>query len=56
VAFLVEREEVYRRDEQHGSIYEASIRLSYERIAPKHPNRVRGKGQFCGSYSRGFVD
>jgi hypothetical protein len=28
---LVEREETYRRDERDGSVYEASIRLSYER-------------------------
>jgi len=37
IAWLfVEREETYRRDDRDGSVYEASIRLSYERIAPKH--------------------
>lgn len=51
---LIERQEVLRRDERDGSIYEASIRISYERIEPKHSHRVPGKGYFSGGYSRGF--
>lgn len=51
---LIERQEVIRRDERDGSIYEASIRISYERVEPKHGYRVPGKGYFSGGYSRGF--
>lgn len=53
---LVERQEIYRRDERDDSIFEASIRLSYERIEPKHSRPTSGKGNFCGGYSRGFGD
>ncbi len=57
IAWLfVERQETYRRDERDGTIYEASINLYYERIAPKHSYRVTGKGHFSGGYSRGYSD
>ena len=57
IAWLfVEREETYRRDDRDGSVYEASIRLSYERIAPKHSCRMSGKGHFSGGFSRGYGD
>ena len=49
---LVEREETYRRDPRDGTIYEASIRLSYQRITAKFSHRDGGKGRFDGSYSR----
>lgn len=51
---LVEREETYRRDPRDGTIYEASIRLSYQRITAKFSHRDSGKGRFDGSYSRNF--
>ncbi len=51
---LVEREETYRRDLRDGTIYEASIRLSYQRITAKFSHRDGGKGWFDGSYSRHF--
>lgn len=51
---LVEREEIYRRDPDDGSIYEASIRLSYQGITAKFSHRDSGKGEFDGSYSRSF--
>ncbi|ORE39892.1 hypothetical protein [Pseudomonas aeruginosa] len=51
---LVEREEVYRRDPNDGSISEASIRLSYQRIVAKYSYRDGGKGQFDGSYTQRF--
>lgn len=51
---LVEREETYRRDPRDGTIYEASIRLSYQRITAKFSYRDGGKGRFDGSYSRNF--
>ena len=51
---LVEREETYRRDPRDGTIYEASIRLSYQRITAKFSHRDGGKGRFDGSYSRNF--
>ena len=51
---IVERQEFYRRDERDNSIYEASIRLSYERIGPKYSIGMIGKGSFSGGYSRGF--
>lgn len=50
---LVEREETYRRDPRDGT-YEASIRLSYQRITAKFSHRDAGKGRFDGSYSRNF--
>lgn len=57
IAWLfIERQETYRRDERNGSIYEASIRLSYECIARKHSHCMSGKGYFSGGYSRGFGD
>lgn len=51
---LVERQETYSRDPRDDSIYKASIRLSYERILPKHSHRGSGKGHFDGSYSKSF--
>ena len=51
---LVEREETYRRDPRDGTIYEASILLSYQRITAKFSHRDGGKGRFDGSYSRNF--
>ena len=51
---LVEREETYRRDPRDGTIYEASIRLSYQRITAKFSYRDGRKGRFDGSYSRNF--
>lgn len=51
---LIERQEVFQCDKQDGSIYEASIRISYERIEPKHGHWMPGKGFFSGGYSRGF--
>jgi GNAT superfamily N-acetyltransferase len=57
IAWLfVERVETCRKDERDGSVYEASIRLSYERIAPKLARDASGKGHFSGSYSRAFGD
>ncbi|WP_270820043.1 hypothetical protein [Aeromonas sp. Y311-2] len=57
IAWLfVERQEKYRRDETDGSIYEASIRLTYEEIVTAAPNRVSRKGQFCGGFSRRTAD
>lgn len=53
-SLLIERQEVIHRDERDGSIYEASIRISYERVEPKYGYRVLGKGYFSGGYSRGF--
>lgn len=49
---VVEREEVYRRDPRSGEIYEASVRLSYQRITSNYPSQSSGKGQFNGSFSR----
>jgi hypothetical protein len=51
---LVEREETYRRDPRNNVLYEASIRLSYQRITAKSSHRDDGKGWFAGSYSREF--
>jgi GNAT superfamily N-acetyltransferase len=51
---VVEREEIYRRDPRDGTLYEASIRLSYQRITAKFSHREGGKGRFDGSYSRSF--
>lgn len=52
VWLLVERQETYRRD-QDGSMYEASICLSYERVMPRYARRdVRGQPRFDGSYSK----
>lgn len=51
---LIERQEVQRLDERNGSIAEASIRISYERVEPKSGYRASGKGYFSGGYSRGF--
>lgn len=51
---LVERQETYHQDPSDGSILKASIRLSYERIIPKHSHRDGGKGQFSAGYERGF--
>lgn len=51
---VVEREEVYRRDPRSGEIYEASVRLSYQRITAGYPSQSSGKGQFNGSFSRAF--
>ncbi|MCT5279709.1 MULTISPECIES: hypothetical protein [Pseudomonadota] len=57
IAWLfIERQETCRRDERDGSVYEASFRLSYERVAPKHSYRMSSKGYFSGGYSRGFGD
>lgn len=52
---IVERQEFYRRDERDKSIYEASIRLSYERIGPTYYNGMTARGYFSGGYSRGFT-
>lgn len=51
---FVQRQESYRRDDRDGQMYEASIRLSYQTIEPKHSLRSRVSGSFEGSYSRGF--
>lgn len=51
---FVQRQENYRRDDRDGQMYEASIRLSYQTIEPKHSLRSRISGSFEGSYSRGF--
>lgn len=53
---LVERQEAYWRDERDDTIHEASIRLSYERISPKHSHHMSSKGYFSGGYVRGFGD
>ena len=47
---LVEREETYRRDPRDGTIYEASIRLSYQRITAKFSHRDGGKGRLFFLY------
>ena len=52
---LVERQETCRRDERDGSIWEASIRISYERVAPKNSRESAGKGYFSGGYFRGYL-
>jgi hypothetical protein len=41
---LVEREETYRRDPRDGTIYEASIRLSYQRITASFRTGMVEKG------------
>jgi hypothetical protein len=51
---ILERQECYRRDERDGSVYEASIRLSYERIVPKYSYHLSGKASFSGSFVRGY--
>ena len=51
---LVERQEVQEMDDRHGTLYDASIRLSYERILPKCSSLMPGKGCFSGGYWRGF--
>ena len=51
---FVHREESYRLDDRDGQVYEASIRLSYQTIEPKHSLRSRVSGDFKASYSRGF--
>lgn len=57
IAWLfIERQETYRLDERDGSVYEASIRLSYECITPTHSRHISGSGYFSGGYSRGFSD
>lgn len=48
---IVEREETYSRDPNDGTIHEASIRLSYQRLTQKFSSRDVGKGRFEGSYS-----
>lgn len=48
---LVERQESYKRD-QDGSVYEASIDLSYKRIMPRYARHDVGQGRFDGYYSR----
>ena len=55
IAWLfVERVESYRKDERDDSVYEASIRISYELIGANPARNSGGRGYFCGSYSRGF--
>ncbi|WP_228767944.1 hypothetical protein [Limnohabitans sp. DM1] len=51
---VVEREEIYRRDPRDGEIYEASIRLFYQRITGRFSQGLSGRGRFDGSYSRSF--
>ena len=52
---LVEREETYVRDPEDNSVSEASIRISYQRIAAKHSRfGSSGKGEFQGGYSKRF--
>ena len=53
---LVERQETCRRDEHDGSIREASIRISYERVESRHARTAVAKGWFSGGYSHGFID
>ena len=53
---LVERQETYRRDERDGSIWEASIRISYERVESRHTRGMVAKGWFSGGYSRGYLE
>lgn len=48
---LVERQVTYRRDKPDGPVYEASIRLSYEQILPRHARHAGGDKEFCGGYS-----
>lgn len=55
IAWLfVERQETYRRDERDGSVFEASIRLSYERIVARHSHWMKSKGYFTGGFRREF--
>lgn len=55
VAWLyVERTETYRRDPRDNQIFEASIRLSFERILPTGARRGQNSAYFSGSYSRGW--
>ncbi|MDR0273794.1 MAG: hypothetical protein LBI48_00310 [Burkholderiaceae bacterium] len=51
---LVEREETYQRDPHDGTVYEASITLSYKRIMAKFSHSEDGKGRFYGYYSHYF--
>lgn len=50
---IVEREEVYKRD-LSGEIFEASIRLSYQRVTTRASSFENGHGEFNGSYSSHF--
>jgi GNAT superfamily N-acetyltransferase len=50
---LLEREEIRRIDDRDGSVWDASVRLSYRRIGPKYLY-PEGKGSFEGGYSSGF--
>lgn len=51
---IVEREETYKRDDRDGSIYQASIRLTYERISTRQSRDQANKGTFAGGYRRGI--
>lgn len=51
---LVERQETYRRDHRDNKLYEASIRISYQKITARHSHRDGGKGRFDGSYSKPY--
>lgn len=47
---VLEREETYRRDPHDGNLYEAEIRLSYQRLAGSLSHQ-EGRKYFDGSYS-----
>ena len=48
---LVEREENYHRNPIDGTLHDASIRLTYQRITPKFSPLPSGGGFFAGCYS-----
>lgn len=52
---LVERQEIYKY-KQDGSVLQASLRLSYERITAEQYYRQADKGHFCAGYWRDFTD
>lgn len=57
IAWLfIERQETYQKDERDGSIFKASIRLTYECITAKHAYNRGDRGSFVGGYSRGYSD
>jgi len=49
---LVEREENYNRNPIDGTLHDASIRLTYQRITPKFSSLPSGGGFFAGCYSQ----
>lgn len=51
---MLEREETVKKFDD-GTVFEASISISYEMILPKFSHHTKGKGSFVGGY-RKFLD